>query len=50
MNNYIHANNGFFTNDFYCGDTESLYIESKLWHKLDKVSLVSKNLLQGENV
>ena len=30
MNSYIQAINGFFTNDVYFGDTDSLCIESKL--------------------
>ena len=46
MNNYIHAINGFYTNDVYYSDTDSLYIEIKHWDKLDKTGLVGKNLLQ----
>ena len=49
MNNFIHAINGFYTNDVYYTDTDSLYIENKHWDKLDKASLVGKNLLQGKN-
>ena len=49
MNNFIHAINGFFTNDVYYTDTDSLYIENKHWDKLEKASLVGKNLLQGKN-
>ena len=49
MNNFIHAINGFFTNDVYYTDTDSLYIENKHWDKLDKSGLVGKALLQGEN-
>ena len=29
MNNFIHAINGFHTNDVYYTDTDSLYIEKK---------------------
>ena len=29
MNNFLHANNGFYTNDVYYTDTDSLYIENK---------------------
>ena len=29
MNNFIHAINGFYTNDVYYTDTGSLYIENK---------------------
>ena len=49
MNNFIHAIDGFYTNDVYYTDTDSLYIESKDWEKLDKAGLVGKNLLQGKN-
>ena len=49
MNNFIHASNGFYTNDVYYTDTDSLYIENKHWDKLDKAGLVGKNLLQGKN-
>ena len=49
MNNFIHAINGFYTNDVYYTDTDAIYIESKHWDKLDKAGLVGKNLLQGKN-
>ena len=49
MNNSIHAINGFYTNDVYYTDTDSLYIENKRWEKLDKAGLVGKNLLHGKN-
>ena len=49
MNNFIHAIGGFYTNDVYYTDTDSLYIENKHWDKLDKAGLVRKNLLQGKN-
>ena len=49
MNNFIHAMDGFYTNDVYYTDTDSLYIENKLWDKLDKPGLVGKNLLPGKN-
>ena len=49
MNNFIHANNGFYTNDVYYTDTDSLYIENKHWDKLDKDGLIGKGLLQGKN-
>ena len=49
MNNFIHAFNGFYTNDVYYTDTDSLYIENTHWDKLDKAGLVGKNLLQGKN-
>ena len=42
MNNFIHAINGFYTNDVYYTDCDSLYLESKHWNKLDKAGLVGK--------
>ena len=36
MNNFIHAIDGFHTNDLYYEDTDSMYIENKHWDKLDK--------------
>ena len=49
MNKFIHAIDGFYTNDVYYTDTDSLYIKKKPWEKLDKAGLVGKNLLEGEN-
>ena len=49
MNNFIHAINGFYTNDVYYTDTDSLYIENKHWDKLSEAGLVGKNLRQGKN-
>ena len=49
MNSFIHAIDGFYTNDVYYGDTDSIYIEKKHRDKLDKADLVSKALLQGKN-
>ena len=49
MNNFIHAINGFYTNDVYYTDTDSLYIENKHWDKLDRAGVVRKGLLQGKN-
>ena len=49
MNNFIHANNGFYSNDVFYTDTDSSYIENKHWDKIDKAGLVGKNLLQGKN-
>ena len=46
MNNFLHAVNGFYTNDVYYTDCDSLYSESKHWQKRDKAGLVGKNLLQ----
>ena len=49
MNNFIHAINGFQTNDVYYTDTDSLYIENKHCNKLDNAGLVRKGLIQGKN-
>ena len=49
MNKFIHAIDGFYTNDVYYTDTDSLYIERKHWCKLDKAGLIGKNWLQGKN-
>ena len=49
MNNFIHAINGFYTNDVYYTDTDSLYIQNKHWEKLNKGGLVGKKLLLGKN-
>ena len=49
MNNFIHAFDGFYTNDVYYTDTDSLYIENKLWDRLHKAGLVGKNRLQGKS-
>ena len=49
MKKIIHAIDGFYTNDVYYTDTDSLYIENKHWEKLDKAGLVGKNVLEGKN-
>ena len=49
MNDFKHAINGFYTNDIYYTDTDSLYIENKHWDELNESGLVGKNLLQGKN-
>ena len=49
MNNFIHAIDGFYSNDVYYTDTDSLYIENKHWDKLKGGGLVGKNLLQVKN-
>ena len=49
MNNFLHAIDGFYTFDVYYTDTDSSYIESKHWDKLDKGGLVGRNLLQVKN-
>ena len=49
INNFIPAISGFYTNDVYYTDTDSLYIENKHLDKLDKAGWVGKGLLQGKN-
>ena len=48
MNNFIQAINGFYTNDLYYEDTDSMYKENKHWKEIDKAGLVGKNRLQGK--
>ena len=49
MNKFIHAIDGFYTNDVYYTVIDSIYIGNKHWDKLDKAGLVGKKLLQGKN-
>ena len=49
MNNFIHAIDGFYSNDVYYTDCDSLYIEDKHWNKLKEKNLFGKNLCQGKN-
>ena len=48
MNNFNREINGFYINSINYGDTDSLYIEKKIWDVLDKANLVGKNLCQGK--
>ena len=49
MNNFKQAIDGFYTNDVYYTDKDSLYIENKHWGKLKEKNLVGKILLKGKN-
>ena len=49
MKNFIHAIDGFYTNDLCYEDTDSMYIKNKHWDKLGKTGLIGKNRLQGKN-
>ena len=49
MNNFIREINGFYENNVYYTDTDSLYIEKKYWDVLDKANLVGDNLCQDKN-
>ena len=42
MNNFIHAIDGFYANDVYYTDTDSLYIENKHWNNFKKAGLFGK--------
>ena len=48
MNKFIRAIDGFYTNDVFYTDTDSLYLENKHWNKLDNAGVVGKNRLQGK--
>ena len=49
MNKFIGEINGFYENNIYYTDTDSLYIEKKYWDVLDKANLVGDELCQGKN-
>ena len=49
MSDFIHALDGFFTNNVFYTDTDCLYNENKHWVELEKAGLVGKNLLKGKN-
>ena len=49
MNKFIREKNGFYENNIYYTDTDSLYIEMLYWDVLDKASLVGEELCQGKN-
>ena len=40
MNNFIRKIDAFYTNNIFCSDTDSLYIERKYNHLLDRAELV----------
>ena len=49
MRNFLHVIDGFYSNDVFYTDTDSLYIKNKHWDKLDKARLNGKNRLQDKN-
>ena len=49
MNKFIHAINGFYTNDVYYTDTDSLYVENKHFIYFNQIGLIGKKLLQSKN-
>ncbi|ESP01769.1 hypothetical protein LOTGIDRAFT_172416 [Lottia gigantea] len=42
LNNFIHVINGFYKPEIYYTDTDSLYISSKNWKKLNRAGLAPK--------
>ncbi|ESO99318.1 hypothetical protein LOTGIDRAFT_158399 [Lottia gigantea] len=50
MNNFIHVIDGFYKPEIYYTDTDSLYISSSNWEKLNEAGLVSENdYTKGKN-
>ena len=49
MNNFIREINVFYIINIHCTDTDSLYIEEKIWYGFDKASLVGSDLFQSKN-
>ena len=49
LKHFIAEINGFYNNGRDYGDTDSLYIEKKLWDILDKANLVGEGLCEGKN-
>ena len=49
MNNFIREINGFYNNSIYYGDTDSMYLEKKIWDVLDKTNLEGEGFCQGKN-
>ncbi|ESO87634.1 hypothetical protein LOTGIDRAFT_175942 [Lottia gigantea] len=50
MNNFIHVINGFYKPEIYYTDTDSLYISSRNWDKLNRAGLVSEiEYCKGKN-
>ncbi|ESO94743.1 hypothetical protein LOTGIDRAFT_160977 [Lottia gigantea] len=50
MNNFIHMIDGFYKPEIYYTDTDSLYISSSNWDKLNEAGLVSENdYCKGKN-
>ena len=49
MNDFVREIRGFYSNNIYYTDTDSLYIEKKHWDVLDKAKLVGEDLCEGKN-
>ena len=48
MNQFIREKNGFYENNIYYTDTDSLYIEKKYWDVLDRANSVGDELCHGK--
>ena len=49
MKNFFRDVNGFYNNNIYYGETDSLYIEKKYWDVLDKANLEGEEIRQGKS-
>ena len=49
MNNVIKQINGFYNNNIYYTDTDSLYIHKKYWSNLIDIGFIGKSLGLGKN-
>ena len=49
MNNFIRKIDGFYNNNIYLSDTDSLFVENKYWDLLDKTELVREETCQNKN-
>ena len=50
MNKFIREIIGFFENNIFYTDFDSLYIEKKYWSVLDKTKLVGEKLGQSKMI
>ena len=50
MNISIGEINGFFNNDIYYRDNDSLYIEKNFWDVLDKAKVIGEDLCQWKMI
>ena len=48
MNNFVREINGFHNINVYYTDTDSLYIESNYWNRLNKAKFIGGDLCQGK--
>ena len=50
MNNFIREINGFYNNNIYYGDTDSLYIEKNFGMRHIKLSWLEKNHVKAKTI